>query len=113
MAGFEQAWHGVRQLGWYRRLRAAQRILAVTFLATLVVVVVGAAAGLPNRAWVVALYLCVALGAIGGFLAWGVVALVAAAFARRPVDPGGERFTPAWLVPLAALYCLDIAGVRR
>jgi ABC-type xylose transport system permease subunit len=110
MGTLDQLWRQVRTLGWYRRVRAAQRILAVAFLAVFIVVVVGAIAGLAKSVWIAALAVAVVLGVAGGVLAWTVVAVMAVRFARRTPDPADERFTLGWLVPLAASYMGDVIG---
>jgi ABC-type xylose transport system permease subunit len=111
VGAFDQAWRSVRALGWYRRLRATQRILGIAFLAAFVLLVAGRAAGLSRPVWIAMLYVDLGLGVIGGVLAWTVVALVAVTFARRTVDPADQRFTSAWLVPLAIRYFQDFVGV--
>lgn len=112
MSAFDQAWRSLQALGWYRRLRATQRILAVAFLAALVLLVAGGAVGLSGQVWSAALYLCVVLAVIGGVLAWTAVAVAAVTFARQKVDRADQRFTPVWLVPLARAYMLDLVGLR-
>jgi hypothetical protein len=110
MGTLDRLWRKVRTLGWYRRVRAAQRILAVAFLAGFIVVVVGAIAGLAKPLWITALAVAVVLALAGCILAWTVVAVTAVTFARRTRDPADERFTVGWLVPLAAYYMGDVIG---